>query len=76
MDSTDVSLPRRQQGVDVLGATDAEGEDAPFALRVVAVEVAPVRVGVEVLGLLFVPLPAVRRIDPAAVPAGVRRPDE
>lgn len=73
--STDVSLPRREQGVDVLGAAEAEREDAPFAARVVRVEAAPVGVGVEVLEGVFVQMPAVRRIDPAAVAAVVRRAD-
>ena len=42
-------LPRRQEGVDVLGAADAEGEDAPFEAGVVRVETTPVGFGVEVL---------------------------
>ena len=72
----DVSLPRRQQGVDVLGAADAEREDAPFSLGVVRVKAAPVGFRVEVVERLFVQVPAMGRVNPTAVARVVRCADE
>jgi hypothetical protein len=62
--------------MDVLGAADAEREDAPFSLGVLRVKLAPVSVGIEVLEGLFVEVPVVGGIDPATIAAVVWRADE
>ena len=69
-------FPRRHDHVDVLRSPDAAVENPPFSLRVVRVHSPPMPFRVEIIKRLFMQVPAMRWVDPAADALMVRSPNE
>ena len=67
---------RRHDDVDVLRSPHSTMQDPPLAFRIVRVHFPPMPLGIQVVEGLFVQVPAMGRVDPAADPFVMRCTEE